>query len=307
MFDEDFSFLIEQKYPYPIAVTFRRLETDEYLQKGPQRLKALLEVAERTVHLLAHLVLANLFEDIERQKAELPKGITSDFERRFGALSLGTMLQLIREGLRYFSDKRESLFVPELYAFYFDDSGKLTAAAQALDSIVQIRNRLAHPTQPYSPKEIASFCEEAERGVSAVLEGLRFVTGYELLSVNQIEVIKKRAHDALFKHRFSRVVGVSEDFKAKEDHFPKYMESHAVVLKRKDAFDYLNLSPLVIQSSEGDKQVPDVFLYLGTKGQGYLYAACHNGGAFDSRQTSLREDLEEEFAEFFRAFSSPGA
>jgi hypothetical protein len=47
MFDEDFSFSIEQKYPYPIAVAFRRLETDEYMEKGAKRLKGILEVAER--------------------------------------------------------------------------------------------------------------------------------------------------------------------------------------------------------------------------------------------------------------------
>ena len=136
-----------------------------------------------------------------------------------------------------------------------------------------------------------------------ILEQLSFVTSYELLNVNQIEVIKKRNRTASFKHRFSRIIGVSENFRAKEDQFPRFMDSHAIILKRKDSFEYLNLSPLVIYSSEGEKQVPDIFLYLGKKGAGYIFSACHNGGTFDSRNTTLQNELQEDLATIFETFN----
>ena len=307
MFDEDFSFIIEQKYPYPIAVAFRRLETDEYMEKGAKRLKGVLEVAERTLHLLAHVVLIGLFEDSRKAaNGELPKGLTADFEKKFGALSFGSLIQYLREGIRTYKEHPEKCFVPELYPFYFDASGKPTEAAQAFDALVAVRNKLAHPTQQYTAKELADFCGEAEGELTKILEGLGFLTKYELLNVNQIEVIKKRSKEATFKHRFSKIVGVSENFKAREDSFPVFMDSHAMVLKKKETFDYLDLSPLVIYSAEGEKQVPDVFLYLGQKGAGYIYSACNNGGAFDSRQSSLQNDLQEEMKALLQAFASKG-
>lgn len=112
MFDEDFSFLIEQKYPYPVAVTFRRLETDEYVEPGPVRLKGVLETAERGVHLLALAVLINICEHFRASgPVELPKALTADFERKFAALSFGSMIYFMREGV-HFLEERNALFVP---------------------------------------------------------------------------------------------------------------------------------------------------------------------------------------------------
>jgi hypothetical protein len=294
MFDEELSFTIEQRYPYPIAVAFRRLETDEYSEAGPLRLKGLLEVAERTVHALALIVLSDV---VARRDDEgtvvLPAVFDGDFERRFAALSFGTMVQILREGTRWLGD---DAFVSELPGYLFDANGKPGAPLQAIEELNAIRNRLAHPTQEPTRKEIVESCEASEAAVEKVLEDLDIITGYELLSVNQIEVIKPRDRDAEFRHRFSRIVGVSESFKSKEDRFDRFMESHAVVVKRRKAFDYLNLSPLVIYSTEGEKGVPDIFMYTRAKGAGYVYAACHNGGTFDSRETTLQERLAEEFA-----------
>ena len=293
MFDEDFSFLVEQKFPYPVAVTFRRLETDEYMQDGPVRLKGVLETAERGVHLLAHIVLINTFEHMRGGGAcELPKGVSHDFERKFSALSFGAMIQILREGTLFLKEKN-ALFVPELASYMFDSSGKPAEISKAWDTLVSVRNKLAHPTHAYTPKELADFCKEAEVELTKVLQGLDFIAKYEVLSVNQIEVIKKRSKEALFKHRFSRVVGVSENFKAREDSFPQFMDSHAVVLKKRDSFDYMDLSPLVIHSNEGERQVPDIFLYTGAKGAGYIYSACNNGGTFDSRNSSIQDELKE--------------
>jgi hypothetical protein len=294
MFDEDLSFTIEQRYPYPIAVAFRRLETDEYSEAGPLRLKGLLEVAERTIHALALIVMSDV---VARRgddgTAALPAVFEDDFARRFAALSFGTMVQVLREGTRWLSEKA---FVTELAGYLFDEEGKPGEALRAIEELNAIRNRLAHPTQEPTRKEIVDSCEVSESAVAAVLQGLDFITGYELLSVNQIEVIKPRDRDAEFRHRFSRIVGVSESFKSKEDRFDRFMESHAVIVKRRKAFDYLNLSPLVIYSTEGEKGVPDIFMYSRSKGAGYVYAACHNGGTFDSRDTTLQERLAEEFA-----------
>jgi|GEM_PF-4144514 len=305
MFDEEFSFLIEQKYPYPVAVTFRRLETDEYVEAGPVRLKGILETAERTAHLLAHVALVNAFEHVRAGGKALPKGLAVEFEKRFSALSFGSLIHLLRETTLFLKDQ-DALFLPELFPYIFDEIGKPSEVLKAWDTLVSVRNRLAHPTHAYAPKELGDFCQEAEEALTAVLRGLDFMGRYEVLSVNQIEVLKKRAKEPAFKHRFSRVVGVSENFKAREDSFPQFMDSHAVVLKKRDAFSFLDLSPLVIFSNEGEKQVPDIFLYTGTKGTGYLYTACNNGGAFDSRNTSLQADLQEEIGLLLRTLSEGG-
>lgn len=188
-----------------------------------------------------------------------------------------------------------------------DGSGKPTVVSEAWVAFVATRNRLAHPTHAFTPKDLADLCREVEAALIHVLQGLGFIARYEVLSVNQIEVIKRRSKDAQFKHRFSRVVGVSENFKAREDSFPQFMDSHAVVLKRRDSFDYLDLSPLVIHGNEGEKQVPDIFLYTGAKGAGYIFSACNNGGTFDSRYSSIQEYLQEDMASFLETFAPEGA
>ena len=163
MFDEDLSFTIEQRYPYPIAVAFRRLETDEYSEAGPVRLKGLLEVAERSVHALALIVLSNVVaRRADDVTVDLPAVFGDDFARRFGALSFGTMVQILREGARWLG---EDAFISELREYLFDGSGIQGESLRAIEELNTIRNRLAHPTQEPTRKEIVESCEASETAV----------------------------------------------------------------------------------------------------------------------------------------------
>jgi hypothetical protein len=308
VFDEDVSFTIEQRFPYPIAVSFRRLETEEYFEAGPRRLKGIFEVAERTAHLLALIVLSDLYR-LHQQGAAvgLPRSLAADFRRRFEALAFGTLLAVARDGSAQLAASASEPFVPELAPLFVDQRGKPSPTAQAFDELVTARNSLAHPTRTPTAKELAELSATAELRLATILQALSFITAYEMLSVNQIEVIKRPRQEAQFSHRFSRVVGVSENFRAREERYREFMESQSVVLKRKGSFDHLNLYPLILHSAEGERQVPDVFLYLARKGQGAIYAASHNGGALDSRSTSFQAELGDELDALVSALAGAAA
>ena len=54
---------IENDYPYPIALEFRRLNTKEYLANDENRLRQILKISETTIHLLALISVVDLLEN----------------------------------------------------------------------------------------------------------------------------------------------------------------------------------------------------------------------------------------------------
>lgn len=63
---------IENDYPYPIALEFRRLNTKEYLANDENRLRQILKISETTIHLLALISVVDLLENSTKSLVKIP-------------------------------------------------------------------------------------------------------------------------------------------------------------------------------------------------------------------------------------------
>ena len=63
---------IENDYPYPIALEFRRLNTKEYLASDENRLRQILKISESTIHLLALITIVDLLENCAKSTITIP-------------------------------------------------------------------------------------------------------------------------------------------------------------------------------------------------------------------------------------------
>ncbi|MFC1850304.1 hypothetical protein ACFL27_08950 [candidate division CSSED10-310 bacterium] len=316
MLDEDLIEEVETFFPYPIAVQVRRLGTQEYAQSSTKLLPGILGVAERVVHFLAYTVLINIYEAAISKPLPLPKGLTSDFELTLTrGISFGTLIRLLREGLRTFREEREALFIQELYNVFFDHKGAFTETMESFNNLVQIRNKVAHHAYSKIVSEITAICQEAEKNLEHILEEIMMLKKYEFLTINQIEVLKKRRKDPIYIHNFNRVRGHSDIFKVKREELVEPMDSYidsrmggdllspVIVIRKKKDDRFLNLFPLIMYSNEGENNIPDVFFLskMNRKKAEYNYICSNQGGQLTSSATTFQPDISYEMDLFLKA------
>jgi hypothetical protein len=298
MLTDDLTDEVERYYPYPIAVAFRRLATDEYFEAGLKRLICMMDVAEKTAYVLAYVLLTELYERALDGAPPVSSALRDSVRRGFDKVSFGGLVGLVRESAR--AHPGDASLLADLRQALLRDAPRGTPAPlPALNRLVEIRNRLAHQAPP-TPSEITELCGEAETLLAALLGEIGCLRHYELLSINRIEVQRRRRETAAYRHTFSRAVGASDIFKAQQESLPAHMDSYLtapiLVLRRKGEASYLNLFPLILYSHEGDTGVADVFLLnKADTGKGdYAYVGCNKGGALRSARTSVGEGIDSE-------------
>ena len=58
--------MIENDFPYPLALEFRRLNTKEYLAHDGKRLMQILKISETAIQLLSLISLVDLLENVQK-------------------------------------------------------------------------------------------------------------------------------------------------------------------------------------------------------------------------------------------------
>jgi len=295
MMKERYAREIMSSFPYPVASSFVRLRTDECLDPGPLRLKYILATAEAIARFCGIIALCECREYIERTGSVPPKSLGNDFSRMFQRPSWGSWMHFAREGLKWLKAEDEKLCCAEITDFYLDSKGKESEAVQALGKLLTFRNQLSHDKiKAMHPHHFSELCDQTYPLLEAVLEAMDFLLDYELVFISQIEVHKRRKHEADFLHRLKVINGHSDDFHGGRDHRTSFMESGNMVLRNIDTAEYLNLDPLLVYEDAAGK-APDIFFYNGMKKpQSAEYAACKHGGGFGSADSAAVNDIAEE-------------
>ena len=79
----------------------------------------------------------------------------------------------------------------------------------------------------------------------------------------------------------------------------------AVIITKEKEEDYLNLDPLVIYSDEGEKHIPDIFLYADWNHKNkVVYKPVWNGGIFNLPGTAYEKENITSLLKFFELFAS---
>jgi hypothetical protein len=292
---------IENDYPYPLALEFRRLNTKEYLLNDENRLRQILKIAETTIHLIALISVVDLLENCSKSLIKVPDAFKNEFPVWFSRTSFGKWISLTRESIKLFNEQNIPMFIPQFHEFLIDRRGIESNAMKAFNSMTTIRNSLAHPKFTLTNKIIEDFCLECEKYLETILKGIDFITDYSILNVDQIQVRYRKWCDASFSHTFSEVTGNSSEFNAYNKILTDIVNTPAIIIvKNNEEKNYLNLDPLVIYSGEGENKIADIFMYIDwNKSKSAIYKPIWNGGTFCLSGTSIEMETTRSLLKFY--------
>jgi hypothetical protein len=301
MMDRQIIRRIENDYPYPIALEFRRLNTKEYLINDENRLRQILKISETTIHLLALISAVDLLENCSKSLIKVHDTFKSEFPVWFTRTSFGKWISLARESIKLFNEQNIPMFIPQMNEFLIDRKGNETDIMKAFNSLTAVRNNLAHPKFTLTTKIVEDFCIETEKHLETILARLEFLTEYSFLNVDQIQVRYRKWFDPSFSHTFSEVTGNSSEFNAYNKILTGLVNSPAIIIvKNNDEKNYLNLDPLLIYSNEGEKKIADIFMYIDwDKYKLASYKPVWNGGTLNIAGTSLEAETTRSLLKFF--------
>jgi hypothetical protein len=296
---------IENDYPYPIALEFRRLNTKEYLHNDENRLRQILKVSETTIHLVALISLVDLLENCTRSGLTIPVSFKKEFPNAFTRTSFGKWISLTRECIKLFQMNSLSMYIEELPGYFNDEKGSEKVSLKAFNTLANIRNKLSHPQFTLTDKIIEDFCIETENFLETILVELEFLLNYSFLYVDNISVRYRKWNDPSFFHTFSEVIGNSSEFNAYKKSLSGIVNTPAIIIvKNHDENQYLNLDPLLIYSNEGDNKIPDIFMYIDwEKGKSVKYKPVWNGGSFVLSGTTIESEIINSLLKFFEFFA----
>jgi hypothetical protein len=297
---------IENDYPYPIALEFRRLNTKEYLTNDENRLRQILKISETTIHLLALISVVDLLENCRRSAITIPDPFKREFPVWFTRTSFGKWIGLTKECVRLFQNNGISMFIREMQDYFFEKKDTESAAMKAFNLLTNIRNKLSHPDATLTNKIIEDFCLETEKLLETILVSLDFLTDYSFLYVDHISVRYRKWYDPSFAHTFSEVTGNSSEFNAYNKILSMIVNTPAIIIvKNHEENEYLNLDPLLIYSNEGENKISDIFMYIDwDKDKPVKYKPVWNGGSFTLAGTTIEIETVNSLLKFFEFFAN---
>jgi len=295
---------IEHEFPYPIALEFRRLNTEEFLDQNEKRLQKLLRISENTIHFLALIGLVDLFDNLQKFSNPIPDWFSKEFAGRFTRTSFGKWIALFRDTVRIFKNENFPMFIPELADYFIKGKSSESEAQKAFNNLTTMRNRLAHDASTLTRADLKTFCVEAEEYLDILISNLVFLADYTYISVGGISVNYPKNKEPQFIHTFSEVIGTSSEFSASKKTMIDLLNSPSVIITKPNCKDYLNLDPLIIVSNEGAKQIHDIFMYVDWDSNKTIkYRPVWNGGDFNLIGTERETEQTDLLLKFWESFS----
>jgi hypothetical protein len=290
--------MVIRNFPWPIGVELRRLFSGSMRKPGRLRLDQIFKTIERTVQFISFVMVSQAWYDVLEKKISLPDKVKTEFSHRFPTLTMGNFCWLIRTFATIYEEQPVRWFIPEMHK-NFDKT-----FFSALEFWVPERNEIGHYQINLEEADIEKRCVEYEEKLIFILTRIAFLANYRLVSVRDIKVVKHRIHAASFHHIVDLLNSSDSDFRAHEVAEPKFSDSQSVLLVRsvKSFDDYLNLSPLVIDTNSEtiDRKEKfdlrkDIFMYTKYKPGHVMYLGTEVTEKVDLRALSSYGYLLEEF------------
>jgi hypothetical protein len=296
---------IENDFPYPIALEFRRLNTKEYLAYDGKRLMQILKISETTIQLLSLISLADLLENVTKSAISVPDSFKRDFPHLFSVTSFGKWISLAKGCVKLFHNSDVGMFINELKGYFFEKDGSESKILNSFNILTNIRNVLAEPESVVTSRMIDEYCIEGEMHLLTILMELKFLMNYSFLYVDHISVKYPKWNNPSFFHTFSEVTGNSSEFNAYSKILTEIVNTPAMIIaKGSEEKDYLNLDPLLIYSNEGETNIADIFMFTGwDKNKTAKYKPVWNGGSFDLSGTTIEFETISALLKFYEFFA----
>lgn len=306
------------KFPSFLGIQICDLFTPEALSSGRKRLKELNDVYTTTSHLLLNLSLANLWDAVldhteeqqkhfviqeaDRQELKAYLHLDSDSASKFDYLDLTALI------VHLLLDNGHQPFLTELALAIksLNEDKTLYVAYRFMEQ--ELRQRLL--AENIASKEVPKLCLEAEKQLGLLLKAASFISAYEIASVKDILVRKRRKQLA---YVLEKATLRGRDLKTIDKAnlqlgYPTDDRSLLVTRSLADDIKQLNLSPFLIDRnafSRNKNAEPDLYFFSYRQADGiYQY---HRATAvedqftvsadYDKTEYSGLEMLIEQFVE----------
>lgn len=285
---------IVDSYPAPIGEQLRKLLAGNVINE--ERLRQLVRTYDVTLRLLTFSMFSQLWDAKEEiEEFTIDEDEIVDFN---GFLSLNEenymsydYAELMDAVASIFNRNEIPFFVEQMSGFNaaLQEGGKLHEAHKFM---MEMKEELQNGV---SANELTSFCMQAEAKLTQIMASCTFFVSYKLITIKQIEIIKKRHQEV--KYKLNNVIldrvtaGVLDDVLETD----VYTDDRSVILVKniENVGDYLNLTPFIIDKNAltGDDK-SKIFYYSYTDGDLYHYH-------FIDREDESLEISEEVYDEIY--------
>lgn len=281
--------VIGESFLTPISEELRRLFTPERSRHFDiLRLKQVITVYERTIELVAYIMLSKLWNDVKTiELAEEQQQYFQTFfeldEYTYPSFNYFEMARYINQVIK---EKSLEHFVSEFEDLDFSSDSKFYQSALFLstikDELIDIKAELVEPT-----------CKKAEEELTEFLSALYFLVRYKMLVVKNIHIRRLKNQSPQYLHDV--IVLDNNKNNTQPDStiaFNPYTDSDSVILFKDKANLGLNLAPFVIDKNalkKEDNSRIHYFCYTNIKGE-YCFLSIN-----DYTMLSIIGEEDDEF------------
>lgn len=267
---------ITDTLPSPVGEQVRKLFAAEQRADmnirlfSKERLEQIVRTYNSLVELVAHIMLAQLW-DAKMSKPDLKVPMKQlSLIRYFFTLSPKELasydyVSLIRAIRITFDENDIPYFIEEIAhtkkALYESESFIL-----AYRFMQYMREKQPHLMPQIGQDEIESYCVQGEKHLGDIFRHLSFCAKYSFRTVKQINLVRARHRDPLFRHITVRLDTITAGFLDEEFFYRHYLDDNSVILVKEPQGDqkpeFLNLSPFVIdEHALKQKELSRIFYF----------------------------------------------
>lgn len=268
---------VMQDYPGPIAVTCR----DYVLQRDPfHKLNRLLDVFEITIAFCAVLMMAQYQWQVETYGRQQSKSLAQVLGESCKRMSLGNWRWVLSRLTGLSGSLGRTSIGSHLHQFVAGDT------ADAVQSLLQLRNQLAHSALRSDPGFYVRQLTDAEAQLNQVLAALDFLGDLQLVRVTKLQ---RQGNSYLHEARLYR--GDNPNFPYTDLTLFRALDSGRMYVIYNTT--QLAIHPLLIAERCPECGQEEVFLYQGVNSDDVLYHCLGTGHSLTS--TACRTELKTLF------------
>ena len=258
--------------PAPLAEPLRKLmvpvekENEGFDKVSEARLRQISQAYVTSMELLAYTMLAELWEayynmgrlDIKTPQSE---AIRSFFKLSRSDRELYDFFPLIKVLRAIFGQNKIKYFVGELASIW-----QLMEADTSFQELLHFLNglRLQVRENQLDKSSLGYLCKRGEECLASLYHHIGFMARYKLVTVQGIDVEKYRhRRDQRYNHATVMLHDLLGGFDVSAVNLDKSLDNHSILLINEETWEYLSLSPFLIDENafQGHAEICKLYLF----------------------------------------------
>ena len=270
----------------PISEELRRLFTSDLLEFNYGRLSAIHLVYQRTVQLLAFILLSNLWDNKDNSTL-------SDEQRQliqvFFELDEFTYLNFdFFKFIKTLIPIIENHFIEEIVQVDFSDNSPISKSVHFLKNIPSLILDASLKDDEIRKKS----CQRAEVELTTFLKEFHALVKYKLLVVKNIKILQFKNNEPEYVHEVVELDNnKNHEMTDYTQKFKPHTDSEAVILFKNQANAGLNLSPFVIDENTliGEKNSKIYFYAYAKTAKEFIFSSINDKAVRSTKQNHFNE------------------